>query len=437
MKLLVPKSIVSYVESFETLPEGVTRDKLLYIADLPGRIRASNHEHSNKHLIPLNARTLQSHLRDYKDNLSWLLNHDILKTDNSYQVGIKSKGYRVADHWDDEYISVDIEHRAYYKEHKKTTGNDLPKYLTKWFKGLQIDSKAAREYADKNLTQLQRLNVLYHIHMIENQDYHFLRDTTGNRFHSVFTNIKSEIRQFLSYDGKALVSCDIKNSQPYFSLSLTTTTLSSPVLPLYDTTNYINDVLSGDYYETFLNEFKKETGIEMTREQAKESMFTVLYSKNEFKSKAKDVFKKMYPGMHDIFQKIKAKEHNKLAIRLQRIESHFVIDVICQKIAKLHQDLPIFTIHDSIITIAGNEQKIIAVIEKELRKAIGAAPKLKIERWSTQDEKPHKRSLQSVIAPKRGKSLSEKKFDQLFGEDSLYKIPTRYERFFKAFALTC
>ncbi|MFR1445798.1 hypothetical protein ACLUYJ_19770, partial [Acinetobacter baumannii] len=42
----------------------------------------------------------------------------------------------------------------------------------------------------------------------------------GHRFYNPISNLKRELRNYLTYEGKGLVSIDIKNSQPYFSILL-------------------------------------------------------------------------------------------------------------------------------------------------------------------------------------------------------------------------
>lgn len=66
--------------------------------------------------------------------------------------------------------------------------------------------------------QLKRLKALYAIDRIQRKDFHFLLDDKGGRFHSNLTNLKSELRNYLSWKGHKLVSLDIKNSQPLLSL---------------------------------------------------------------------------------------------------------------------------------------------------------------------------------------------------------------------------
>ena len=49
---------------------------------------------------------------------------------------------------------------------------------------------------------------------IGRQDYYLLHDDNVYRFHSNLTNMRSVIRNAVTYDGQKLISIDIKNSQP-------------------------------------------------------------------------------------------------------------------------------------------------------------------------------------------------------------------------------
>src|SRR5205085_1352704 len=42
-------------------------------------------------------------------------------------------------------------------------------------------------------------------------------DSTTYRFHSTITSLRSEFRNFITYDKREIVSLDLKNSQPFIS----------------------------------------------------------------------------------------------------------------------------------------------------------------------------------------------------------------------------
>ena len=95
------------------------------------------------------------------------------------------------------------------------------------------------------------------------------------------------------------------------------------------------------------------------------------------------VFRNVFPNVYEIFKLIKIGKghHNTLAILLQHLEATLVLHKACKIIFEERPDIPIFTLHDSIITTEGNEDYINEVLTNVLTQAIGIAPKLKVERW--------------------------------------------------------
>jgi hypothetical protein len=144
-------------------------------------------------------------------------------------------------------------------------------------------------------------------------------------------------------------------------------------------------VSSGELYEYFIKEYNLRTGKELTREEAKKTMFEIFFSPNPFilsklppKSRH---FKELFPNVFELFKKIKSNSHNTLAILLQNIESQALLHHVCARIAAEHKHIPIFTIHDSIVTTVGNEFIVEKIMRDELIGITGLCPTLKIEYW--------------------------------------------------------
>jgi hypothetical protein len=78
---------------------------------------------------------------------------------------------------------------------------------------------------------------------------------------------------------------------------------------------------------------------------------------------------------------------------LQRIESEIILNRVAKRIEIERPDLPLFTIHDSVVTSVGNELYIQFVMKEEMENAIGLSPNMKIEYW-----KPENIDLQSDLA---------------------------------------
>jgi hypothetical protein len=86
-----------------------------------------------------------------------------------------------------------------------------------------------------------------------------------------------------------------------------------------------------------------------------------------------------------LLNEIKKEGKSHLPILLQQIESHLVLRVITKRIARENPCIPLFTIHDSIVTTTGNEKYVQGIVIQELEKAIGFAPQLRVERWTPEN----------------------------------------------------
>src|SRR5690606_18322266 len=105
------------------------------------------------------------------------------------------------------------------------------RHLSKWLNdSLEIDFERALAYINElykiDVTEgfekaiLKQNSAMYNVHKLSMHDYYCSVDPTVGRFHTPLTTLKGPLRNFLTYDGRPLVSIDIKNSQPYFSTIL-------------------------------------------------------------------------------------------------------------------------------------------------------------------------------------------------------------------------
>ena len=285
--------------------------------------------------------------------------------------------------------------------------------------------------------------VFRNISSIADKDYFVSVDSTVGRFHSNLTNLKKDYRNFLNYDNQELVSVDLKNSQPYLSVvlfsedffqsknedsnrvtisdlfkesstSLTTSLHSSsinqpsitysssilipsPSTPLIipppmlgeimefidsqDVNKYIQLVVDGIIYEYLQDEIRKYSGESVDRDTAKKVFFSIIFSGNQFTGGYKMLFRDRFPNVYSIFSLLKSKQKNLLSLILQRIESYMILNVICKRIHIERSMMPIFTIHDSIVTTTGNESYVEQIMTEEFSRFIGYEPRLSIEFW--------------------------------------------------------
>ena len=90
----------------------------------------------------------------------------------------------------------------------------------------KINDPKLRDYDEKTKSYkdpyTQYKCALVNIERIAAGDFVLSVDDNVFRLHSTFSNLRSEIRNCISYKGRKLVSIDVKNSQPYISTGIMT-----------------------------------------------------------------------------------------------------------------------------------------------------------------------------------------------------------------------
>ncbi len=322
----------------------------------------------------------------------------------------------------------------------------LPR-LKEWFNSnLRIDSNAAMEFLKKQYysdskngfaNAMSKYNAnMINIDKLFNNHYHFKVDNNIQRLHTNITNLYSPLRNFITYGDLKLVNIDIKNSQPYLSSLLMesefydiskksenylnlneiyqyTPPSKFPTLTHSSINNIITYIMSEEYsetrtvkgfseykrvvkkgkiYEWIQNEYFIRTGIKIVnRQQLKEIIFIVLFTDNRFigqkEAFAKRIFKTIFPSTYKLFSLLKKKDKTVLPRLLQTIESYIILNKIVPRIGIERPDMPIFTIHDSIVCPVGNEVYVKAVMQEEFTKMIGYPPKFGFDYWDPSNAK--------------------------------------------------
>lgn len=241
----------------------VNKNKLLYILGLPFEIASYDHDkYSDDGFIPINAKKLQEvGIRDFPKYRDWLLANKIWESNMQYIVGKHARSYRFTSTYQvslKEEISKNESFIKRISKKQQEINNTIKKYpqLFKWMEGLEINKLEALKYIDlvfeidskkKKVKKNKPFNeiipkcnvkgkkknkdsiknpLLRHqfsfvgINKLFYKQIDFKQDTAVERLHTNLTNIKSELRQFITYKGELLVNIDIKNSQPFISTLL-------------------------------------------------------------------------------------------------------------------------------------------------------------------------------------------------------------------------
>lgn len=260
--------------------------------------------------------------------------------------------------------------------------------------------------------------------LLHSKQFFFKVDKQGYRLHTNLTNLRKDLRKHIKYDEERLVAWDLKNSQPFFlnvllnpsfwdyknKAQLNFRELNGELKSLKELKErgidpsitmlkikkissehgfqeFKNVTLQGNLYE-FLQEMSYEFfDMVISREKAKNEFIRILFDKamsvRKYHYDTEDAFALCFPGLLEFLDKtFKSVKHNTLALLLQQIESNVILRVVCPAIAKKYPKIPLFTVHDSIVTSEGNEELIKPIIEEEIRRVTGGlTPILKLEKW--------------------------------------------------------
>lgn len=308
---------------------------------------------------------------------------------------------------------------------------------------LAVVDKSTDYYADKKYANYSFLSLFSYIgkslkllNKLEERNINFNSSENNHRFYNGLTNLPKVLRQFLFINGKEIGEVDMSACQVYIFASILNPQFCSsesnseyhinniyPKLMHFfknldiinfsrksGNTNYVLgeyfndndkreieefsdfDFANKDFYSSLAEDiFKKETGLEvindevikLNRNSVKKSIMNILFNSNEIHRGADRVnrgFETKYPQVNSfitLFHRLYTSRD--FAILLQRCEAFIVLEKATFNILKNHPTVPIFTIHDCIITTMDNiklvENEMVKEIEEVTNKKVGVKSK--------------------------------------------------------------
>jgi len=254
-------------------------------------------------------------------------------------------------------------------------------------------------------------------------------DDAGGRLYSPITGLPSLFRNFLTFNGEELVGFDIKNSQPLHFITMLKKEFwksYTPGLTLkrldeelwgylqgeedYSSTimfqesaetqyrqgvnNYTfkNLVQNGKLYEficyKFFNKHITKGGIDRfsTRAKTKQEFMHMMYHNPKVPhSKAKAVFadfEHLFPTEASVMNLMKKRKYNDFPIILQKLEAQMLLHRVAKKVYDVNPDIPLFTIHDSILTTKQHASTLKCILEDEYQKLLCFIPQFEKTEYS-------------------------------------------------------
>jgi hypothetical protein len=165
-------------------------------------------------------------------------------------------------------------------------------------------------------------------------------------------NLTSYYNHIVSFDSNLLVDTITKTYQSQMSDTIPSYDLTVLENLPYDFQHYIYQTITGKLYDFFLEEKIKGWVGNQTREKIKTNVFTLFYQEEEDNQSSimKEMFKQAFPNVFKYIEISKNRDYKKFSISLQKTESDMILRTICKRILSEKPSIPIFTIHDSILS---------------------------------------------------------------------------------------
>jgi len=381
---------------------------------------------TKEEFVPINKNLKTITVSNINQYIKILVNGEFIISDNHYIIGEKSKCYRINLKYLEGIDKIEIKtdcklfNRIIKNQRcKKAHDNRFEPFLKRMqgeFMKIDIDYQKAEKWVLEQPDEVKRNSYMIALNMLSDKRFrYFHRNNTNNRLDTNFTNLKSELKQFIIGD---YVNIDLKNSQPFFLSMLLESIINikqqghstlcyklsynklfetfgikgiKEILKLHQNQKKVflvnlktfkESVIQGTLYDDFIKSYSE--GI--TRKQVKDIMFKVLFSKNDlydqFKKfipyeKEKKVFASVFPMVYESIKILKAKNNVLLPVFLQKIESYIFIDCIAKEL--VNSGIVPLTVHDSIIVKSEFKNKTIKIINKIFMENFGLIPTLDIK----------------------------------------------------------
>lgn len=239
------------------------------------------------------------------------------------------------------------------------------------------------------------------------------------RLHSSFTRLNKELRKTITYKGEKLGAIDIRASQPFFfavilkailkkdrqlmsQIGATRVLSDEAIDSIFDlefdrenVIHFVNIVLSEDFYSSFqksltinydeegkpfrmitnyVNKKTKEINydepkikktFDTKRDYAKSIVMEVLFCSPNNRFEGVKAFRDAFSSVYEIMVFIKRNcvELDKL---LTNVEAHCFLDIVASEFSKKFPNVPIWSIHDCLITTESNLELLHQEVEKRL-----------------------------------------------------------------------
>jgi hypothetical protein len=239
---------------------------------------------------------------------------------------------------------------------------------------------------DKLIYDLHTIAAIAKIAAGDSSDLIFTNNNKGKRLFTNFSSLSRHLRQFIRLGGKPLVGTDIRNSQPLiFALFLIQKHWKENLTQ--DMSLFLNDCLQGIFYDKMMQHFKVAPA---ERSAFKVNFFREVFfgknCRNGYYNKYERYMKENYPSVLREIIEYKRKDYKALAIRLQQVESEFILDTVVNSILRKNGKAKLITLHDAIYTIEDFIEEVAEELMYQFKRKYKVEPTITKEDYTPRQE---------------------------------------------------
>jgi len=371
--------------------------------------------HTEKHrdpnaFYPVSSQVVRQTLPDrgYRAILDSLVG-EVIEQESGYQVGVRSRGYRLAEKYRHKPFRVlPLRHetlvrkvRSFREQARATITDPVHQHIRATVERVGL--------VDGWPYPILALAV------VANGDWFFTPCPYG-RLHHNLTSMGRAARQYVQLDGRPLWALDVRNSQP-FIFGMVQRGWSAPrvsrlfdfyskALPKQrkgkdrapprnlrasgpDLGRYLEVCRAGQLYEVLMEEVVKDSRWRhgRDRDRLKKRFMAVIYGKAKHMGTVVGrAFQKLFPGVFATAERANAESHGWLPRQMQRVESFIVVRRAASRILAEHPDTPLITVHDSFVTHKEHIEKCENILREEFETAFGMAPAMSVKPFAEKAE---------------------------------------------------
>lgn len=393
--------------------------------------------------IRLSSKRLRQINYRYSEYLQFLISYGFIIKIKNYSTDNKTcNSYKIGEPYIDmELITYVITNKFLLKRFDKNgfteSQNDKmnivlelrPHLISGFNNSLVIDSKSAKQeillYLEDDYNKYRSASQM--LLEWENRAWNYsIKPNSDNRLHSTLTRTNKILRKHITYDGVPLGEVDLKTSQPYFLMAILNGILKGDKDYLKDlgvlkvvgeevlcnllnldidvenVSLFTHMILNRDLYEELTSiipiDYENNKAFRMVwpdgqygvpkirklydseRDLMKEIVLEVLNGSVKSRKTEVVAFKKLFPCVDKLLNCLD-QGGVKVFNLLSYVEAYCLLDIVAEYITAEYEEIPLLSIHDSLVTIENYLPIIKREMEYVLENITGYKPNLKVELW--------------------------------------------------------